>query len=101
VGSRRLWWLCEFFSVKISGLGNFLEQPKLCTLRALGPLKCCLGRIHGSEAYTLKNTGRTIIWGHTGHSMGGGRANCKTLVTNDETYLNTYLFHGAASFLRN
>jgi hypothetical protein len=63
VGSRRAWWLWEFVSVEINGLGKFLEQPKLCTLRAFGLLKFCGGRIHGSQAYTLRQTSRTIIWG--------------------------------------
>jgi hypothetical protein len=52
--SRRAWWLSEFVSVEINGLGNFLEQSRLYTLRALGLLKYFAERIHGNQAYTLR-----------------------------------------------
>jgi len=31
------------------------------------------GRMHGSQAYTLRKSRRTLTWDQTGHSMRGGR----------------------------
>jgi len=37
-GNRRAWWLSEFVSVKINGLGNFMEQSKLYMMTVLDRL---------------------------------------------------------------
>jgi hypothetical protein len=60
-GSRMAWWLYKFVSVKINGLGNFLEQSKLYTSTAFGQLKSCCGGYSASYSYTFPKTGRPLI----------------------------------------
>jgi len=43
-----------FVSVKINGLGNFLEQSKLCTLTAFGHLKSYWGGNYFSDTHSEK-----------------------------------------------
>jgi hypothetical protein len=52
--------LFEFVSVEINGLGNFLEQSKMYTLTAFGPLKSCGGGYSARHDYTFRITGRTL-----------------------------------------
>ena len=47
-----------FVSVKINGLGNFLKESKLYSLRAFGHLTSWWGGYHISHACTLKKTSR-------------------------------------------
>jgi hypothetical protein len=61
---------------------------------SFGPFKSCGARMHGSQAYTLRKTGRTLMWGsyRLQHGGGGGGANVKTLVTTDETKFKILTF---------
>jgi len=45
--------------------------------------------MHGSQAYTLRKTGRMLIRGHTGHSTGG---NVRSLVAKNETEFEILTF---------
>jgi len=45
--------------------------------------------MHGSQAYTLRKTSWTLIWGHTDHSTGG---NVRSLVANNETEFEILTF---------
>jgi hypothetical protein len=52
--------------------------------------------MNGIQAYTLRKTGRTHIWGsyrtqHVGRGAGGG-ARVRSLVANDETELKNLTF---------
>jgi hypothetical protein len=70
-----------FVSVKINGLGKFLEQSKIYTLTAFGRLKSCGGECHVSHTCALSETSGTGIGVHSSYGM---EKSVKTLRANDE-----------------
>ena len=48
--------------------------------------------MHASHGYTLRKTGRMLIWGSSRSQHGGGEANIKSFVTNDETEFRILTF---------
>jgi len=70
-----------FVSVKINGLGKFLEQSKFYTLTAFGRLKSCGSECRVSYTCALSETSGTSIWVHTSYGM---ENSLKALIANDE-----------------
>jgi hypothetical protein len=69
-----------FVSVKINGLGNFLEQSKFYTLTAFGRLKSCAGECHFSHTCILSETSGKSIGVRTSYDMENSD---KALIAND------------------
>jgi hypothetical protein len=53
----------KFVGVEINGLGNCLEQSKLCKLKDFVLLKCCSVGYSDGVGCTFGETGRAVIWG--------------------------------------
>jgi hypothetical protein len=66
------------------------EIVEIVNFNSFGPLKSCRGRIHGRQAFTVRKTGKTLIWGvHTSHNTGGS---IRSLVANDKKDFKIFTF---------
>lgn len=58
-------------NVKINGLGHS-EVVDILKFDSFGTLKSCGGRMHGSQAYTIRWGGWKLIWVSYRPQQGGG-----------------------------